>query len=609
MSNNDDKHLNEDQEAAVRSEEPAIVLVASAGSGKTEVTARRVERLLTESPGESFRILALSYTLKAADELGHRFRARLGQLHRRVDTNTVHGFAHALLRQQGTRIGLPVEPEVLVRDEDRAELLARWLTAEGKPVPDDLSSLFHRIDLERARLTSSPLVEDWHAAMTSAGALDYASMLSRATELLELPSARRQLARLYAHVIVDEAQNLTPAQYQLLKALIGPPSAEPSHIPAMLVGDEKQSIVSFAGADPELMSVFAKEYGATRLLLRQNFRSAAAIAALGDLVARRLGHAADESSVQAEYAAPGTIVVQEAPDEEAEAQYVADWIVGLLEGGVPEAALAPGESPVLRPEDVAVLARSAAGLRSTKSALERAGLTPAMASSPDEWLSTSSGKVAFEIVALQSASTHLSTHWQLARLLSADEADVRSAQDVAAVLSSHADPEIRMVAPLATIDSAHVFMLALGELEAPGDADDRWLAAWDADCEQLLDAWRSFLERMNQVEQTWGNFRLHVSRQQRGDDLAPGVRLLTIHKAQGREYRAVAVVGLNDGQLPDFRASSDDERLSELRTFYVAVTRPGRALLLTRPRSRQTRYGPRASDPSPYLQLVATAEH
>jgi DNA helicase II / ATP-dependent DNA helicase PcrA len=147
--------LSEEQEAAVLSNDPAIVVVASAGSGKTEVAARRVERLLAESPGEAFRVLALSYTLKAADELRERFQERLGELHKRVDTNTVHGFAHSLLRQHGTRIGLPVEPEVLVRDEDRAELLARWLETEGRPVPDDLVLLLQRLDVARARLTMS----------------------------------------------------------------------------------------------------------------------------------------------------------------------------------------------------------------------------------------------------------------------------------------------------------------------------------------------------------------------------------------------------------------------------------------------------------------------
>ena len=606
MSNND-KQLTGDQETAVQSEAPAIVLLASAGSGKTEVTARRVERLLLGSPGESFRVLAVSYTLKAADELGQRFRARLGDLHRRVDTNTVHGFAHALLRKQGTRIGLPVEPEVLVRDEDRAELFARWLTAEGKPVPDDLASLFHRIDLDRARLEPSRLADDWESALTSAGSLDYASMLRHATELLQLPSARRQLARLYAHVIVDEAQNLTPAQYQLLTALIGPPAAASPHIPAMLVGDDKQSIVRFAGADPELMSRFAAEYGATWLVLRKNFRSAAKIASLGKVVAQMLGHGADETSLNAEYAAPGTIIVREEPDEDAEAQCIAGWIVELLDSGLPLGSLAPGENSGIRPEDVAVLARSAAGLRATRTALERSGLMPAMASSPEEWLSTAAGKVAFEIVALQSASTHQSTHWQLARLLGADEDVVRSADAVADVLSSHPQPDVKLLAPLAKAESPHNFIATLGDLEMPTDVDERWLAAWDADCEQLLDAWRSFLERTDRVEQTWGNFRLHISRQQRGDDLAPGVRLLTIHKAQGREYRAVALIGLNDGQIPDFRATNDDDRLSELRTFYVAVTRPSRALLVTRALSRQTRYGPRLSEASPYLQMVAKA--
>jgi len=81
-------------------------------------------------------------------------------------------------------------------------------------------------------------------------------------------------------------------------------------------------------------------------------------------------------------------------------------------------------------------------------------------------------------------------------------------------------------------------------------------------------------------------------------------RLLTIHKALGREFRAVAVVGLNDGQLPDFRARTQEEKLAELRTFYVAVTRPSRILLLTRAARRETRYGARPSDPSPFIAFI-----
>jgi superfamily I DNA/RNA helicase len=167
-------NLSKEQEAAVMSDDRAIVVVASAGSGKTEVVARRVERLLGELSEESFRILALSYTVKAADQMRERFRERLGRLHDRVDTETVHGFAHSLLRQHGSRIGLPVEPEILVRDEDRAELLERWFTGEGRPVPDDLLAVFRRLDLARARCELQPLLSEWEAALTAAGAMDYA---------------------------------------------------------------------------------------------------------------------------------------------------------------------------------------------------------------------------------------------------------------------------------------------------------------------------------------------------------------------------------------------------------------------------------------------------
>lgn len=599
-----DYPLSEKQAAAVDCNDRAIMVVASAGSGKTEVAARRVERILAESPGETFRVLALSYTLKAADELRQRFQERLGELHKRVDTNTVHGFAHSLLRMHGTRIGLPVEPEVLVRVEDRAELLARWLSTDGRPVPDDLIGVLQRLDVARARLSTAPLLGEMEAALESAGALDYSSMLQRATELLGLKSAYRQLRRLYGHVIVDEAQNLTPAQYLLLKALVGMPAE--GHVSTMVVGDEKQSIVSFAGADPGLIARFGEEYRATRFELRQNFRSAEAIVAAGDAVASQLGQTPTSVVRATKYAAAGQIKIYEAPDEHAEGEYVARWVTRLLSDGLPMAALAPGESSVVRPDNIAVLARSATALRPTEAALKAAGLTPAMASSPDDWLATLPGKIAFELVALHSARGHQSTHWQLGRLLRVGEDEVATPALLVEVLQCHDDPGVRALVPLCSTPQPSEFVELAASLIPPYQADDQTLASWEADFSQLAEAWRSFVQQTDRVEQTWGNFRLYVSRQQRGDDLAPGVRLLTIHKAQGREYRAVAVVGLNDGQLPDFRATQGDERVAELRTFYVAVTRASRAVLVTRARSRQTRYGLRSTDPSPFLEYLGS---
>lgn len=80
-----------------------------------------------------------------------------------------------------------------------------------------------------------------------------------------------------------------------------------------------------------------------------------------------------------------------------------------------------------------------------------------------------------------------------------------------------------------------------------------------------------------------------------------GVRLLTVHKSQGGEFRAVAVIGLNQGRFPDFRATTDGALQAELRIFYVAVTRPSRVLLLTRARTRNGRYGPYRPQPSEFV--------
>ncbi|MCQ3808769.1 MAG: ATP-binding domain-containing protein [Acidimicrobiaceae bacterium] len=90
-------------------------------------------------------------------------------------------------------------------------------------------------------------------------------------------------------------------------------------------------------------------------------------------------------------------------------------------------------------------------------------------------------------------------------------------------------------------------------------------------------------------------------------DLGVGVRVLTVHKAQGREFKAVAIAAMNDGQFPDFRATSPDAIQAERQTFYVAATRASRTLLLTRAETRPTHYGARPTEPSPYLQLVKQA--
>ncbi|MET8315485.1 ATP-dependent helicase [Rhodococcus erythropolis] len=591
--------LSAEQVSVVESNSRAILVVASAGSGKTEVVARRVQRLLEGAQATSGKILALSYTVQAADELRLRLHERAGGLTQFVDTETIHGFAHSLLRQHGTKLGLPIEPELLTRDEDRVELMNQWRGSQGLgPLTDPLAAL-RKIDLLRAKLTAHQDVDDWESALESVSALDYPALLSAARRLMDLRSTRRQLERIYSHIIVDEAQNLTPAQYDLISSVIGKPNTDggPS---TMFVGDDKQSIISFAGADPDLLKLFADEYNAVTIRLNSNFRSAQKISNLATRVAKALGNTTSSHST---HAAQGIIEYHDGADERHEARIVADWVENLLTNGIQSQALASSESNSIRPEEIAVLGRSGTALRHIAPELTKREISFSIASGTNDWLESTAGKVALEIISLKSASEHQSTHWQLARLLNSSPNDVSTPSLLKKRLLRDNDSTLRMLTPLTDSTTVSEFIDKLKEIPVPEETKTQELSAWTADLDQILSCWHEFDQLTDRTALTWGNFRVYCSRQQRGET-GPGVRLLTIHKSQGQEFRAVALVGLNQGQLPDFRAKTPESEEAELRTFYVAVTRSRRVLLLTRPKSRMTRYGSRSSDPSEFLSYL-----
>jgi len=580
--------LSDEQQRAVSSASRAIVVVAGAGCGKTEIVARRIERLLLEESGSDYRILAVTYTVKAADEMRARLSARLGDLHRRVDADTIHGFALTLLRQYGTRIGLPSEPEIVTKNEDRAELLASWLSQSGQDVPSNLASVLEQIDLARATCSDAPFLEDWRAAMSAIGALDYPAMVDRACELLDSRWVSTHLQRLYGHLFVDEAQNLLPAQYRLLARIIGAPST--AHIRAVIVGDERQSIVGFAGADSRLIGQFESSYGAERIELHTNYRSARRIRAFAQRISAALNVRTSIEEALA-YPAKGRVDVRTYDTEAEEGRKVAKWAASLINGGLDPDILAPGEPTVVRPEHIAILARAGGTLLRVRDALNALGIPNASATTEDDWVSSSAARVLVELLAYRSAPEHVSTRRRLARLCNQT---IDQWSDLTELIVSSPDPDIAVLADSsnATTPAELVSSLATLKIRDPDWADD---------LHQIEEAWGAFIDRHDTASQTFGNFRQHVARCQRGQALDAGVRLLTVHKSQGQEFKAVCIVACNDGQFPDFRATEPEQAVAELRTFYVAVSRAARVLRLTRSQVRTTRYGERETTPSPFL--------
>lgn len=594
--------LTPEQQRIVDCDALASIVIAPAGTGKTEILARRVERFLSD-PGNGYaHILAITYTTRAAAALRERLKARLGDLTPRVACDTIHGFANSMLRQHGSHVGLGPGFEVMSNDDDRVDLLE----ASGFLIGDsDHRRLLAELDFARATTETHEDLRLWRAILSNADAVDFAEMLTKAIELLRIPAIAQLYRRIYGLVIVDEGQNLTSQQYSLLEALVGRPDGALRTIPIMLMGDPDQAIIEFAGADPCLLERFETDFDAERYTLTKNFRSSSSLASVARRVASELRQDTPPRDAQPlDYPARGVLQVETSADERAEGAYVTGWVADLLENGLPSRALADGEESHVAPNEIAVLARSSSALRLTADAMRRDGRSIASAHQGDDFMATDLGAVAVLLLRRNSPSHRMAATLGLRRVLKDSSLDIGSDAAISDALCAGEGECLDTLARLVDAPTPASFVSSLEDCELPESAGDQLLAGWLADQELIADAWREYADVARPSEVSWQQFLFHLDRSQHSRDLGPGVRLLTVHKAQGREFKAVAVVGMNDGQFPDFRARSERSRTAELKTFYVAITRAGRALLLTRACQRATRFGALLTDPSPYLGYV-----
>ena len=604
----DDFELTDEQQDMVDSDAPALVVMAPAGTGKTETLTRRTERFVNDPASGHARVLVVTYTTRAANEFTERLRDRIGSLMRRVTADTLHGFSQTLLATHGSHVGLPSDFQVLANDADRADLHASF---DSSWRAEDCARLFRELDLARARGNEHPQLRNWRDALDDRGAVDFSEMIAKAVEVLRIPAVATTVRGIYGLVIVDEAQNLTQQQYNLIAALIGQQATSGVPlVPTTLLGDPNQSVTGFAGGDGTLMGRFAAEYGAKSLTLTRNFRSSRRLALLERRVSQELGQGNGRAEDRSQCAAEGMMLCSEFDDEGAEAAFVAGWATSLLAEGLPAQAVSAGEPSRVRAEDIAVLARHAASLGATSEALAARGHDVARVHRDSDLMSSPLGAVTLELLRFRSDRHHMSAASALHREYGIEleaaggEAPVGADVPSADALRSTASPHVELLVPLLQAESPSAFVASLEDCRLPQSEQTALLASWAADGKLISDAWSEFAITTPVAERSWTRFALHFERTARGRDLGSGIRLLTVHKAQAREFKAVAVVGMNDGQFPDFRATSPEAKQAELQTFYVAATRASRVLLLTRALQRPTRYGSRSTDLSPYLGFV-----
>ncbi len=269
--------LTATQRRAVESDAPQLCILAGAGSGKTRVLTRRIAYRMAEGTVDPAHVLALTFTRRAAGELGARLRA-LG-VRERLTAGTFHGVAYAQLRQYWADRGEP-PPQLLDR---KTRLLARLVAGRPDLSGAALSELAAEIEWASARLVSpeaypaaaaaagrrppvaaeamAALIARYQTEKTRRRLADFDDLLARCAQALEHDPAFAAVQRWrWRHLFVDEFQDVNPLQDRLLSAWLGP---QPD---VCVVGDPNQAVYGWNGADSSLLARLPDRWPGTEVV-------------------------------------------------------------------------------------------------------------------------------------------------------------------------------------------------------------------------------------------------------------------------------------------------------------------------------------------------------
>lgn len=534
---------------------------------------------------------------------------------------TVHSFCMEVLENRGKSIGFTGPLNIMESYRDRLEIfgeavrqdpaLAELLAREGnqKSQNQALGRWLSMISDHKAALRSADLVENseeqalymaYESALQGTSAVDFDDLLLLTYRIFEeSPKIAAFYRRQYRYIFVDEAQDINEAQYRLLCALCGN-----EHRNVMLVGDPKQAIYVWNGANPKYLDLFTEDFRAEVVSLNENFRSSRAVVA----AAKALN---PDYAVEGQLPIEGHVELVACDDEEAEAAYVCDTLERLIQEGHEDV-----EGGIAL-EDCAILGRNRYVFQAVESALRERGHSHHKKLATGTFQSESELVQAFELGLRVVANPHDRLHigrlaklWRVAgdanslRQAAKDQPD--SGKHMLRVIAAEASEEV--CRPVLTaidalgLDSETVrFGAALNLLHQQTETlpdDSRALAQQD------LRSWRRHWDQFVRAHEGGAaSLRLFLSQLALGSTEQPkgeGAALLTIHSAKGMEFDVVFVLGMCAGVFPDYRARGEAME-EEDRNAFVAVTRARRLLFMSYPRVKVMPWGDqKAQRPSKY---------
>ena len=648
----DFERLNSMQRRAVMATEGPLLILAGAGSGKTTVLINRVanllkygrasdcdeipenateadlavleagpspeaERLAAYGRVEPWRIIAITFTNKAADELKSRLAAMLGEAADDIWARTFHSACVRILRRDADRLGYPRSFTIYDSADQLSVMKAvlRELNLDEKVFAP--RAMLAALDKARDELLSPEQYEArygqsgdprqrelcriyscYAARLFKAGAMDFDDLLYNTVRLLkEQPEVLEHYQRQFKYVLIDEYQDTNNLQYMLASLLAG------GHGNICVVGDDDQSIYRFRGATIENILSFEKQYrGCRTIRLEQNYRSTGHILSAANAVIAN-NTARKGKTLWTDAGEGGRLTLYTAQNEDDEAQYVAAHVLSHR-----------GAGGLFR--DCAVLYRTNAQSNRLEFAFKRNGIPYRVVGGMRFFDRAEIKDMLAYLSVIQSPADDL----RLARIINTPQRGigahtVDAARAIAAARgmslseviarANEFDELRRAAAKLIQFSDLMAFLRekaaglpvdALYDLLLEATGYERALREKGGDenlarLENIAELKTNILGYMNNTgDSSLAGFLDEVALYTDLDSYSADADcavMMTMHSAKGLEFPIVFVVGMEEGLFPGMRSIGDPEEMEEERRLcYVALTRARETLYLTCARQR-----------------------
>jgi DNA helicase II / ATP-dependent DNA helicase PcrA len=627
--------LNPAQREAVLATEGPVLVVAGAGSGKTRVLTYRIAHLVSAVGVKPQEILAITFTNKAAGEMRERLETVVGQIARTMWVMTFHAACGRILRREAPRLGY--RSNFTIYDQaDQVRLVKQCLEElERDPKRFVPRGIHAQISNAKNQLVSpeeyknrvasfydqtvADVYELYQRRLLNSNAADFDDLLMLTVEVLDrFPEARKKWQKGFRYVLVDEYQDTNHAQYRLLQLLAG------EHRNVFAVGDPDQSIYAFRGADIRNIMEFERDFGgAKQIALEQNYRSTNAILRAANAVISE-NRERKPKNLWSELGEGDPVRVIEVEDEHAEARFVAAEIAGLVDEGLAGSEIAifyrtNAQSRVL--EDVLVRQDIPYQVIGGPKFYERAEIKDAIA-----YLQVLDNPAdAISLTRIANRPRRGIGDASVARLQTYADAHGLSLWDAL----EHPEEAGCGGAPLKAIDKFRTFMqssmASAGELSVPELLErvldgSGYLEALEAErtieaqgrienLQELIGVAREYQESSDGP--SLSEFLQQISLFSDQDAIEEErslVTLMTLHNAKGLEFRAVFLIGMEEGVFPHSRSIEEQGLEEERRLCYVGLTRAQERLTLTHAAARSL-WGSRGYNmPSRFLDELPQEE-